>query len=163
MSYQNAPGGAGFPIGADPAGDADSPALGWTSASSSSSHPGAASGYQVPDMPNPYAPIAVASALMAASDQADQQQTAQNGSSPALSRMTTPPPSQSRTGSGEDVWVTVPIDKVEVANGKGTVTPLYAQGTGYGPPANGKGQTIPPVSTTGTRGVPAPAARGGGQ
>jgi hypothetical protein len=106
---------------------------------------------------NPYAPIALQAALMAASPQADAQQAQANASSPGLSRLTSPQPAASMSTSqpapGQDVWVTVPVDKVEVGpSGKGTVTPLYAQASGYQSP--GQGNAIPPVSTTGARGVP---------
>ena len=118
-------------------------------------------GQQSADMSNPYAPIALQSALMAESQQADQQQNQQNTSSPGLNRMTTPPASQSQAGS-QDVWVTVPVDKVEVgASGRGTMTPVYANTKGFRSPS--KGNNIPPASTTGNRGVPAPPPQTGGQ
>jgi hypothetical protein len=77
------------------------------------------------------------------SQAADDQQDAQNGTSPQLQRLTTAPSAT----PAEDVWVTVPVDKVSVANGKGTVTPVYATAEGYRAPASGN--AIPPVPAAG--------------
>lgn len=90
---------------------------------------------------------ALAAALMQQSEAADQGQQAQAQASPGMRRMTTPPPAQP---AGNDVWVTVPVDKVSVAGGRGTVTPVYATAEGYRSPA--QGNAIPPTTTTGSRG-----------
>ncbi len=92
----------------------------------------------------------IAAALMLANGSADQSQADQAASSPALQRMSTPPASSSAPSSlttAGDVWVTVPVDKVSVAKGKGTVTPLYAAGAGYVTPA--QGAEIPPATAVG--------------
>jgi hypothetical protein len=90
----------------------------------------------------------LAAALSLASPEADQAQGYQNGQSPGMQRMSTPTPpsSSSSLPGGADVWVTVPVDKVSVANGKGTAQPLFAAGSGY------QDQPIPPTTTTGSRG-----------
>ena len=90
----------------------------------------------------------LAAALAVESSQADSQQAAQNSQSPAMRRMAQPPAQTRATGTGSgDVWVTVPVDKVSVANGKGTVTPLYATADGYQSPDTG--HEIPPVPPVG--------------
>ena len=92
------------------------------------------------------APNALAAALMASSQPADSGQAAQAAASPTVGRFSQPPASSSR-GQTSDVWVTVPVDKVEVANGKGTATPLYSAATGYR--RTGQGNTIPPTMAAG--------------
>jgi len=72
----------------------------------------------------------------------------QNQSSASMQRMSMPPAASQSEGAGnENVWVTVPVDKVEVANGKGTITPTYATNKGYQSPQ--VGNTIPPTAAAG--------------
>lgn len=88
----------------------------------------------------------LASAFSMASQGADQIQGYQADQSPSLARMSTPPEDHG-SQLQSDVWVTVPVDKVQVANGKGTITPLYAEGRGYRD--TGVGHRIPPVPAAG--------------
>ena len=94
----------------------------------------------------PFASDSLAAALMASSPGADQGQAAQAAASPTAGRFSQPPASSS-AGMTSDVWVTVPVDKVEVRNGKGTVTPLYADAVGYR--NTGQGRNIPPTPAAG--------------
>ena len=104
-------------------------------------------------MTNPYAGNAgLSSALGLPSAAADALQTSQGTTpqsqgNPAMTGAsryaTAQPPSSSYAG---DVWVTVPVDKVTVANGKGTVTPTYSAGSGY---QDSQTNTIPPTTKFG--------------
>lgn len=91
----------------------------------------------------------IASAMALASQPADQIQQGYAQQSPQISRMSQPTlTSQApmpQQGAMSDVWVTVPVDKVSVAGGTGTVRPLYAAGQGYQDP----GTLIPPVAAAG--------------
>lgn len=102
-------------------------------------------------MINPYegaiSPAGLAAFSMP-SDSADAQQAQANGSSPALSRLSNPTATSSMPQQqSNEVWVTVPVDKVEVVGGKGTVTPVYATADGYQSPASGN--AIPPTPAAG--------------
>lgn len=91
----------------------------------------------------------IASALAAQNPGADQIQQAQNTSSASMARLSgaTPPPADAHPATSMDVWVTVPVDKVSVAKGSGTITPTYAAGSGY--QQSGQGQAIPPTVAVG--------------
>lgn len=91
----------------------------------------------------------LAAAMMLANPGADAQQAQQAGQTPQMRRMSTPPASSMHQGIGSsnDVWVTVPVDKVEVARGRGTITPTYSTQEGYRSPD--RGNMIPPVMGVG--------------
>lgn len=102
---------------------------------------------------NPFAyDSTIASALALANPSADQLQQGYADQSPALDRLGTNPGDSwygqaQNPNLADEVWVTVPVDKVTVANGKGTVTPVYASADGYRSPRSG--HEIPPTPQTG--------------
>lgn len=124
--------------------------------------PGLTGGYGASGSPmtNPYgsavdANANLASVLAAPSAAADalqaQQSPYQSTMAPAgtgASRFASAQPSSSSNPNfSGDVWVTVPVDKVVAANGKGTVTPVYATTQGYQQSAH---NAIPPTSKYGS-------------
>lgn len=113
---------------------------------------------------NPYAAQGLNAAGLAAfampSAQADQAQQTQAGYSATIERLSTPPAEAATQSS--NVWVTVPVDKVTVAGGAGTLTqpqeprqgPTYQTMDGYAPAQQPtyppmQGNTIPPTPAAG--------------
>lgn len=113
---------------------------------------------------NPYASQGLNPSGLAAfampSAQADQAQNQQAGYSATLERLSTPP-AESSGGQSPNVWVTVPVDKVTVAQGSGTLTqpqeprqgPTYQNQEGYQQQQPSypqmAGNTIPPTPAAG--------------
>lgn len=123
---------------------ASTPASGLSSGGGAGGDGGGGSPFATPDFFAGDATLASAFAMN--SPQADRIQGYQADQSASVARMSTPPQSQGKQLES-DVWVTVPVDKVQVANGRGTITPLYADAKGYREPASGN--RIPPVVAAG--------------